>query len=42
MTTKKNNDKAQDKKIRISDIKKEKKKLILYSEIMKPKFKEEV
>ena len=42
MTTKKNNDKAQDKKIRISDIKKEKKKLILYSEIMKPKFKEGV
>ena len=40
MTTKKDKPKESDKKITVSEIKKEKKKLILYSEIMRPKFKD--
>ena len=40
MTTKKEKPKESDKKITASEIKKEKKKLILYSEIMRPKFKD--
>lgn len=42
MTTKKLNNKKQesDKKITLSEIRSEKKKLLIYSEIMRPKFKE--
>jgi len=40
MTTKKDKPTESDKKITASEIKKEKKKLILYSEIMRPKFKD--
>lgn len=42
MTTKKLNNKKQEteKSITVSEIRSEKKKLLIYSEIMKPKFKE--
>ncbi len=40
MTTKKDVGKEPDKKNLKAEIKKDRKKLVLYSEIMKPKFKE--